>query len=322
MPDNCIVGQKSLQLVMDFDRRQLSAFLAIATHGSLGRAAEVLHLTQPALSRTVKRLEEQIGAPLFERNSKGMLLTPVGETLLPHASLMARVAEDASNEIRALRGLEKGSIKVGGIASAVSMILPQAIDGVLGRWPNLQVRVLEGVWDRLAEALAKHEIDVALAEATAESDAVVPIADCAWTDNTYIVASVDHPLQRRQGLQLADTLDQRWACTPRGTAPYLHMQRTFRAHGLAAPEMVVETRSILVMKSVMKHAGFVCWMAGPMFENERAAGLFDALPLPDLGAGRTLTAFRRRDGILPAPAVKLLDALRQVAQQHAPPSVD
>jgi DNA-binding transcriptional LysR family regulator len=307
---------------MDFDRRQLSAFLAIATHGSLGRAAEVLHLTQPALSRTVKRLEEQIGAPLFERNSKGMLLTPVGETLLPHASLMARVAEDASNEIRALRGLEKGTIKVGGIASAVSMILPQAIDGVLARWPNLQVRVLEGVWDRLAEALAKHEIDVALAEATAESETVVPIADCAWTDNTYIVAAIDHPLQRGQGqgrdLALADTLGQRWACTPRGTAPWLHMQRTFRAHGLPAPEMAVETRSIMVMKSLMKHAGFLCWMAGPMFENERAAGLFKALPLPDLGAGRTLTAFRRRDGILPAPAVKLLDELRQIAA-HAPP---
>jgi DNA-binding transcriptional LysR family regulator len=305
---------------MDFDRRQLSAFLAIATHGSLGRAAEVLHLTQPALSRTVKRLEEQIGAPLFERNSKGMLLTPVGETLLPHASLMARVAADASDEIRALRGLEKGTIKVGGIASTVSMILPQAIHGVLARWPNLQVRVLEGVWDRLAEALAKHEIDIALAEATVESETVVPIADCAWTDNSHIVASTEHPLRRRQGLALADTLDQRWACTPRGTAPYLHMQRTFRAHGLPAPEIAVETRSILVMKSLMKHAGFLCWMAGPMFENERVAGLFDALPLPDLGAGRTLTAFRRRDGILPAPAVKLLDELRKIAQD-APPVV-
>jgi hypothetical protein len=85
--------------------------------------------------------------------------------------------------------------------------------------------------------------------------------------------------------------------------------------------MAVETRSILVMKSLMKYAGFLCWMAGPMFENERAAGLFEALPLPDLGAGRTLTAFRRRDGILPAPAVKLLDGLRQIAQ-HAPPGLD
>lgn len=301
---------------MDFDHRQLSAFLAIATHGSLGRAAEVLHVTQPALSRIVKRLEDQVGAPLFERNSKGMLLTAVGQTLVPHASLMARVAGQASEELLALRGLAKGTIKVGGIASAVSMILPQALQRVLQRWPKLQAQITEGVWDRLADALANYEIDIMLAEAPVESDALMQIADCSWRDYTYIVASSDHPLQRKQGLTLEDTLQCHWACTPRGTAPYRHMQRTFHAHGLPCPELAAETRSILAMKSLMKHAGFLCWMNGPMFESERAAGLFVPLPLPDLGTGRTLAAFRRRDGMLPAPAVKLLDELRVVARAH------
>lgn len=301
---------------MDFDHRQLSAFLAIATHGSLGRAAEVLHVTQPALSRIVRRLEDQVGAPLFERNSKGMLLTAVGQTLLPHAALMARVAGQASEELLALRGLARGSIKVGGIASAVSMILPQALQRVLARWPGLQAQITEGVWDRLADALANYEIDIVLAEATVESDAVVQIADCSWHDRTYIVSATDHPLQHKSGLTLEDTLPCHWACTPRGTAPYRHMQRIFHAHGLPCPEPAVETRSILVLKSLMKHAGFLCWMAGPMFENERRAGLFAPLPLPDLGARRTLSAFRRRDGMLPAPAVKLLDELRVVAREH------
>jgi DNA-binding transcriptional LysR family regulator len=312
MPDNCHLGKKPLHFGMDFDRRQLSAFLAIATHGSLGRAAEVLHVTQPALSRIVKRLEDQIGAALFERNSKGMLLTPVGATLLPHAALMARVAETASEEIRALRGLARGTIKVGGIASAVSLILPQALQRVLTRWPNLQAQITEGVWDRLADALARHEIDIALGEATGESEAVVQIADCTWQDQSYIVAARGHPLQR-EDVRLEDSLQYRWACTPRGTAPYRHMQRTFLAHGLPCPELAVETRSIMVMKSLMTHADFLCWMAGPMFESERGAGLLAALPLPDLGSTRTLAAFRRRDGILPAPAVKLLDELRAIA---------
>lgn len=303
---------------MDLDRRQLAAFLAIATHGSLGRAAEVMHITQPALSRTVKRLEAQVGAPLFERNSKGMLLTAVGDTLLPHAALMARVAEHAAEEINALRGLAKGTIKVGGIASAVGLILPLAIQRVLTSWPNLQAKIIEGVWDRLAEGLTRHEIDIALGVDTEESEAIVPIPDCTWEDLSYVVASCGHPLRQKGRLQLADVLDQRWACTPRGTAPFIHMQRTFAAHGLPCPNVVVETRSIITMKSLMIHAGFVCWMAGPMFEDDRRAGLIDALPLPDLGAVRTLTAFRRRDGILPGPAIKLLDELRKLARQQRP----
>ena len=300
---------------MDFDGRQLSAFLAIVTHGSLGRAAEVLHVTQPALSRTVKRLEGQLGATLFERNSKGMRLTPVGEALLPHATLMGRVAEHASEEINALRGLAKGTIKVGGIASAVSLILPVAIQRVFTHWPNLQAQIIEGVWDRLAEALTKHEIDLALGVATVESDEIVPIADCYWEDTSYVVAAMDHPLRQKKALQLGDTLQHRWACTPRGTAPFAHMQQTFKSHGLACPDVVVETRSIIALKSLVSHAGFLCWMAGPMFEDERRGQLMDALPIAGLATERKLTVFRRRDGILPGPAVKLLEELRQITRK-------
>src|SRR4051794_27548339 len=165
---------------MTFDGRQLAAFLAIVSQGSLGRAAEALHVTQPALSRTVKRLEDQLGAPLFERHSKGMSLTPAGVALLPHAALLQREAEAAVDEINALRGLVKGTIKVGAIGSVASLVLPQAIGRVLQRWPNLRVRVVEGVWDRLAAALVGHEIDLALDGEQPESDEISAIADCRW----------------------------------------------------------------------------------------------------------------------------------------------
>lgn len=299
---------------MDFDGRQLSSFLAIVTHGSLGRAADVLHITQPALSRTVKRLEAQLGAPLFERNSKGMRLTAVGEALLPHATLMGRVAEHASEEINALRGLTKGTIKVGGIASAVSLVLPLALQRVFTRWPNLQAQIIEGVWDRLADALTKHEIDLALGVATVESEEIVPIADCHWGDMSYVVAAMDHPLRHKARLQLADTLQHRWTCTPRGTAPFDHMQQTFKQHHLPCPDVLVETRSIIALKSMVAHAGFLCWMAEPMFEDESRGKLMDALPIAGIGAARKLTVFRRRDGILPGPAVKFLEELRQITR--------
>jgi len=121
---------------------------------------------------------------------------------------------------------------------------------------------------------------------------------------------------RQQGkIKLSDTLHQRWASTPRGTAPFEHLQQVFKAHGLGMPNVVVETRSIITLKSLVNHAGFLCWMAGPMFEDERRVGLMDALPISGLAAQRTLTVFRRRDGILPEPAARLLEELRQITKK-------
>jgi DNA-binding transcriptional LysR family regulator len=302
---------------MTLDLRQLNAFLIIVSAGSLGRAADMLHITQPALSRTVRRLEQQVGAPLFERHSKGMQLTAVGSALLPHATLLLREAEHAAEEINAMRGLAKGTIRVGAVGNIASLILPLAISAVLKKWSNLTVFVIEGVWDRLAEALVKHEIDLALGATTETPDEIEAIADCRWQDQSHVVAATDHPLRRKRKLTLEDTMREPWAITPRGTAPYEHMQQVFRAHGLAPPNIVVETRSIIVLKSLVAHSGFLGWMPESIYDAERRAHLVDALNIPGAASTRTLTAFKRRRGILPAPALKLLEELRRLAARPA-----
>ncbi|WP_343618907.1 LysR substrate-binding domain-containing protein [Ralstonia sp.] len=297
---------------MPFDLRQLRAFTTIVSAGSLGRAAEVLHVTQPALSRIIKRLEDEVGAPLFERHSKGMQLTAIGQALLPHALLLQREADYAREEIDAMRGLAKGSIRVGAVGSIASYVLPLAVGTVVGRWPNLRVEILEGVWDRLAEGLVKHEIDLALSIAMPDTEEIIAIADCRWEDASFVVAAPEHPLRQRAALTLADTLGAPWAVPPRGTGPYEHMRQVFEAAGLGLPNIVVETRSVTALKSLVARSGFLSWMAEPMIDAERRAGVIEPLPIPGLVARRTLTAFRRRHGILPSPAVKLLEALREL----------
>lgn len=302
---------------MTFDLQQLAAFNAIVAAGSLGRAADALHITQPALSRIVRRLEEQVGAPLFERHSRGMALTDIGQALLPHATLLLRDASLAKEEIHALLGLAKGTIRVGAVGSIACLILPLALDRTCQRWPNLQVQVIEGVWDRLASALVSREIDLALGAHTEDTDEIVSVRDCRWEDTSYVVASATHPLRARKTLSLADTLAHKWAIFPKGTGPVAHMEALFRRHRLARPDVVVETRSITVLKSLIAHSDFLGWMPEPMYYAERRAGLLDRLPIPGAEDTRTLTAFRRSQGLLPGPALKLLDALRRLAA--APP---
>ncbi|WP_153100183.1 LysR family transcriptional regulator [Paraburkholderia hayleyella] len=295
---------------MSFNLQQLSMFTTIVSAGSLGRAASVLDMTQPALSRSIKRLEESVGAPLFERHTKGMHLTALGRALVPHAVSLQREAKQAREELDAIRGLAKGVIKVGVVGSIASLVLPMAVAQVLQKWPNLRVEILEGVWDRLAEGLLTHEIDLALSTPGQETDEISAISNCQWSDRSHIVAALSHPLHRKRNLGLEDTLNERWALTPKGTGPYLHMMETFEARGVAFPEIAVETRSIIVLKSLVARCGFVSWMAEPMYDTERTSGIFDALDISGVDAPRTLTAFRRRQGMLPASALKLLDELR------------
>lgn len=105
------------------------------------------------------------------------------------------------------------------------------------------------------------------------------------------------------------------------------MQRVFAEHGLPMPEIAAETRSITVLKSLVTRAGFLSWMAALMYDTESAAGVFDTLPIPGLVARRTLTAFRRRQGILPRPrsccwTVTVVDRDRSMSAPIAPDTTD
>ncbi|MPS29989.1 MAG: LysR family transcriptional regulator [Alcaligenaceae bacterium] len=310
LPEHCFLGKKSLPFGMTFDIRQLNAFLSVVQHGTLGRAAQTLNITQPALSRTIRRLEDQVGAPLFERYATGMMLTSFGQALLPHATLLQRQAEQATEEINALRGLSRGTIRVGAVASAVSLVLPMAIGRVLAQWPNLQVHIVEGVGDLLTDALLNHDIDLAIGVSMPDTTDICVIPDCEWHDISQIIAAATHPLRKRARLRLEDTQGHKWVLPPRGTAPFDELMHQFASRGLPSPDIVVETRSIIAIKSMVAHAGFLSWMPHPMFEAERGAGLVDALSIPGAALQRRLMVFRRTKGILPQPAIKLLDELR------------
>ena len=309
---------------MTFDLQQLRAFTAVVSAGSLGRAAHELNITQPALSRTIQRLEEQVGAALFERHSKGMQLTDIGRALLPHANWLRHAGQVAREEIDAMRGLAKGTVRIGAVGSVACSVLPTAIGSVLEKWPQLKVQVLEGFWDRLASALVQNEIDLALAPCMPDTEEIEAVQDCRWTDASHVIAALDHPLRSRRALRWGDLLAQRWVLPGKGSEPYAQFERTLARQGRAMPQTVVDTRSVLVMKNLVARFGFLGWMNEPLFKTEEKAGLIGALSVDGLTGERQLTAFRRRVGVLPGPAAKFLEELRRLTAAgegvHPPPA--
>jgi DNA-binding transcriptional LysR family regulator len=297
---------------MTLDLRQIAAFQAVLEHGTLGLAARALNVTQPALSRTVKQMEDRLGVPLFERHVSGMLPTPFGRALERHAALLLRESANAVEEIQALRGLSKGSVKVGAVGSVLARQLPAALSEVLSRSPGLSVQITEAVDEVLAEALVNYEIDLAIGRSIRETDAVVPVADTGWDDEVHIMAAPDHPVRRgTQPLPLAALRGDRWAMPPRGSSPREDLHQLFVQHGVEPPVITIETRSVLAMKAMMVGAGFLTCMPEPLVATEIAAGSLAPLPLDVVLPRRHFFVYRRRQGLLPLPALHLLDELRR-----------
>lgn len=296
---------------MSLDSRHLAAFLAIAEHGSVGRAAAALGLTQPGLSRTLRKLETDLGAPLFERHTTGMVLTDYGAALAPRARLIAAESHRAVEDVRALRGLSGGTLRLGAVASVLTYPLPTVLGRLLDRYPDLRVELTEAVEDRLVAALTSYDIDLAIGSTIEADDEVALAGQLRWQDHTVVVAATAHPLRDRARLALADLRDAPWALTPPGTAPHDTVLGIFRDAGLDPPRIAVTSRSVLTLKALVAQAGYLCYLPRTLIGPERAAGTIDTVAVRGAARPRRFAIYRRRHGYLPRPAEALVEALQQ-----------
>jgi len=300
---------------MALDPRQLRAFLTIVRCGSLGLAAEALHITQPALSRTVKRLEDQLGVPLFERRTTGMELTAFGEALLPHATVLSEEAAVALEQINSLRGLGHGTLRIGAVGSVAVMTLPAVLERMLTQWPKLHVQITEAVEDVLEVALTSNTIDVAISGPIPESAQIMQVAEANFSDRYSVISAANHPLQKRKGLTVRDVLNVPWVMPSVDAEPRRQFNALMVSLGVTPPQVVVETRSPSVIKAMVAQTSYLGWLPQPLFATEQQAGLIRPLPLKEMASQRRFFVYRRRRSVMPPPLSKFLEVL--LARQPA-----
>lgn len=296
---------------MALDPRQLRAFLAIVRCGSLGLAAESLHITQPALSRIVRRLEDQLGVQLFERRTTGMELTAFGQALLPHATVLSEEAAVAIEQINSLRGLGHGTLRVGAVGSIAVTVLPAVLERMLGQWPKLHVQITEAVEDVLETALTHNTIDVAISGTMPESEDIMQVAEARFTDTYSVISAANHPLQKRRGLTIRDVLNVPWVMPSTEAEPRRQFNALMASLGVVPPRVVVETRSPGVIKAMIAQTDYLGWLPQPLFATERQAGLIRPLPLREMAFQRRFFVYRRRRSVMPPPLSKFLEMLLQ-----------
>jgi LysR family transcriptional regulator of gallate degradation len=293
---------------------QLRHFLAVAEHGSLSRAAAALRLTQPGLTKSIRKLEQHFATPLFARRPRGVELTGYGLALLRHAKLVTVQIRDAESEVRALAGGEIGTISVGAGPSWLSRLLPAAVSRLVERRPGLRVRVVGGFNDRLMRLLADGDLDLVVA-ALPDGPMDAGLAALPLTHDVLgVIARKDHPLRCRRTLRATDFLRCKWVLPGRNVLSRQRLESLFHARGLAPPQPAIESDSISFILATLRDSDFLSFATSQILRSTEAR---DILPfeVPALMLRRQAGIVHRAQSQLSGAPAALVNELRQVSRQ-------
>lgn len=288
-----------------FDVRTLDYFLAAVTRGSLRAAAQELGVTQPALTKAIRRLEDSFGAPLFDRQARGVTPTVYGIAVLRHAKDVKAALGAAREEVEALRSGSAGLVKIGAGPSWQELILPEAITELRVSRPGVRVHIVGGGDDQLKEQLKSGGLDFVLA-AVPETPRLEP--ELTWwplmADQYCVIADVGHPLRRQAEVRPEDLMAYPWILPPATSYMVGRLNHLLRAAGLPPPIPSIETDVIALKLALMRNSDYLSYHA----EAHLAGSTAHFIQPIDVPATRTLrhAGLIHRRNIDSGPAVKAL----------------
>jgi DNA-binding transcriptional LysR family regulator len=177
------------------DINQMEVFLAVAQEKSFSRAAEALHRTQPAVSQAIRRLETELGEPLFDRSSKDGTLTAAGRVLFDFAQQMMNLRHHAHSAIRELRDLHRGKLSLGANEYTVMCLLP-LIPIFRARHPHIKIEVKRSLASRIPGEILGRDVEIGVVSFKPSDQAIKSVA--VAMDELALVVAPDHPLAAKK----------------------------------------------------------------------------------------------------------------------------
>jgi len=295
--------------------RHLIVATTVAHHGSIREASALLHLTQPAASRTLAELEELLGLKLFLRGPKGMVATEEGARLLPHMHLVVSEVGSLMRHAEEIVSGERGEVRVGTLLAGTADVLPTAILKLTEHFPDIRIVVVEGTPDRLYESLMSAQVDLVVGRVVPMAAMPGVVSERLYDDDVRVICTPDHPRAAHRG-SLGELVDEAWILPPGDTSLRRQIEEAFISDGGRLPQRVIECVAALPLRPLVlgsQHLAMVPW---GIFADELQRGALVALPLDVGGTSVPVGVITRAGAELPAGATALIQALRDAANSR------
>ena len=289
------------------DLLQLEHFLAVAEEGTFTRAAERVSRTQPAISQSIKKLEDELGMPLFTRDLHEVSLTEAGKALIDYARKMVRARDEALRMLGSLKHLSAGTLNIAAHESAAVYLLPAALRHYLRRFPDIKVGIYRSRLADIPRQVVDREMHVGFVKETPPFKELtcVPV----HADEMVLVASPGHPLTRRTNVTIKDLEGEPFILHRLCSTTEQKILRLFAEHNTRC-RIVAEVRSFENIKQLVEEDVGLAIVPNVTVKQELAAGTMVRVALPELSIPRQTFMIYRETGQHSDAARELIDVVR------------
>jgi DNA-binding transcriptional LysR family regulator len=300
------------------DSDALNTFLTVHRRGGISSAAKVLHRSQPAISRRIALLEQELGVPLFERIAGKTKLSDAGRVMVPYAERAVAAAQDAENAVRALARSNSGPVALAVVGTLAGGRLSDILKRFAAQYPEVELTLRTATSVEVSDLIRRGEATIGLRYDHDRSRDL----DCEllFTERLQVVCASDHPRAGRRVARLADLSDERWIAFPvlpgRREVTASHVFALFQTHGLGDVGWT-PVDSLTAQKRLVEAGLGVALLSESNAAEELKHGSIATIRVGDLKASHEVVAVTRRGGFLSAAALRLLEIVRAKLKTRA-----
>ncbi|KLN54928.1 LysR family transcriptional regulator [Variovorax paradoxus] len=280
---------------------------AVARAGSIRKAAEKLHVASTALNRKILEIESDIGTPLFERLPRGVRLTAAGEVLITAVRRSLADMRSAESQIEQLRGLVRGTVRIGCAESVATDLIPGTIAHYQQTHPGVQFQIVSGVTGNLAASLMADDVELILVHDPQPSETLRVIS--AIAQPLCAMLRPDHPLAKRATLRLADCQKYTVALGDRSFGSRRLLDDVM-ARSRIALQVALEASTVQTLKEFTRQTGAISFQFQIGTLNEVRRGELVSIPLSDRALAHSQLVLAARAGrMLPIATLSFMETL-------------
>ncbi len=293
--------------------RHLQCFLEVARQKSLVKAADSLAVSQPAVSKTIRELEDILGSRLFERNRKGTTVTRTGEIFHRHAGMSIASLQQGLDGVAQLREGGGGQVNVGVLPNAAATIMPRAILACRAQGIGAAIRVMDGSNPDLLGQLKAGELDFVVGRLAEPTPMVGLSFEHLYSESLAFAVRPEHPLLEESNFELARILDYPVMLPIRGSIIRHAAESFLIANGVGVPGEYIETISVTFGRTFTRASNAVWIMDSGVMLDDLQTGALCRLPVDAAATEGPVGLTTRVDANLSGPVQTLMSAVREVA---------